>query len=197
MASSQDVEEIKLIVGLGNPGAEYEGTRHNAGFLVIGSFANELGVNYWKQQCGALVAKVNYKGKDLVLAKPQSYMNRSGGPTKLLMAEYKVAITELVVIHDELDIDKGSARIKFGGGHAGHNGLKSIIEKCGSKDFTRLRIGIGRPPGKMRVPDYVLGRPKGQEDELFDQALADGLTCLNAMLDDGVPKAMSLLNAHK
>ena len=124
-------------------------------------------------------------------------MNRSGGPTKLLMAEYKVAITELVVIHDELDIDKGSARIKFGGGHAGHNGLKSIIEKCGSKDFTRLRIGIGRPPGKMRVPDYVLGRPKGQEDELFDQALADGLTCLKAMLDDGVPKAMSLLNAHK
>ena len=197
MADSIGAKDIKIIAGLGNPGSEYEGTRHNAGFLVVDMFAKELNVNYWKTQCGALLAKANYKGKDLLLVKPQSYMNTSGGPIKLLLSEYKLSVEELCVVHDELDIDKGSSRIKFAGGHAGHNGLRSIIDKCGSKNFTRLRIGIGHPPGKMRVPDYVLAKPRAQDEDLFAQALLEGLECLKAILDDGVPKAMSLMNAHK
>ena len=137
-----------LIVGLGNPGDEYAHTRHNAGFDTVDSLANELGVRYWKTEGGALVGKVSWHDFDLILAKPQSYMNTSGGPVKTLCSTYKVSPDHLVVIHDELDIDSGTIRVKFGGGHAGHNGLRSICDKLGTRDWFRVRCGIGRPPGK-------------------------------------------------
>ena len=117
-----------LIVGLGNPGEEYEHTRHNAGFDTVDKIASEIGVRYWKNECGALTGKGAYHDIDVVLAKPQSYMNTSGGPVKQLMNAYGVSPDRLVVIHDELDIDPGTIRVKFGGGHAGHNGLRSICE---------------------------------------------------------------------
>ncbi|MDO5044514.1 MAG: aminoacyl-tRNA hydrolase [Coriobacteriia bacterium] len=187
---------MRLIVGLGNPGEEYELTRHNAGFMVVDSLAEDFGINYWKTKAGALLAETTYKGQKLIIAKPQSYMNTSGGPMKKIMGEYGIALEETLVIHDEMDIDKGSARIKFGGGHAGHNGLRSIIEKCGSKDFSRVRIGIGHPPGKMRVADYVLSVPKASDALLFEQALTSGAQAVLACLDEGVAKAMSLCNAR-
>ena len=109
-----------LIVGLGNPGEEYEHTRHNAGFDAVDLIAEEVGARYWKTECGALTAKGAYRDHDLVLAKPQSYMNTSGGPVKQLMNAYGVDAEHLIVVHDELDIDPGTVRVKFGGGHAGH-----------------------------------------------------------------------------
>ncbi|MFR3092875.1 MAG: aminoacyl-tRNA hydrolase, partial [Eggerthella lenta] len=113
-----------LIAGLGNPGEEYEHTRHNAGFDAVDLIAEEVGARYWKTECGALTTKGVYRDHDLVLAKPQSYMNTSGGPVKQLMNAYGVDAEHLIVVHDELDIDPGTVRVKFGGGHAGHNGLR-------------------------------------------------------------------------
>ena len=118
-----------LIVGLGNPGEEYAHTRHNAGFDTVDALADELGVRYWKNEGGALVGKASYRGHELLLVKPQSFMNTSGGPVSKLMRAYGVAPDHLIVVHDELDIDPGTVRVKFGGGHAGHNGLRSICER--------------------------------------------------------------------
>ena len=138
---------MQVIVGLGNPGDEYAHTRHNAGFEVIDSCAT-LGVSYWKNTCGAMVAKLRFvsrmEHRKVILAKPQSFMNLSGGPVSHLCREYDEQPSELIVIHDELDIPAGSVRVKKGGGHAGHNGLRSIIEKLGTRDFLRVRTGIGR-----------------------------------------------------
>lgn len=131
---------MRVVVGLGNPGEEYAHTRHNAGFEVVDLLASEWGVTYWKNTCGALVGEGKLRHSDgsvekVILAKPQSFMNLSGGPTSKLCKEYDCPVEELIVIHDELDIDPGTVKVKKGGGHAGHNGLKSIIEKCGSRDF--------------------------------------------------------------
>ena len=123
-----------LIVGLGNPGEEYAHTRHNAGFDAVDAIAGEVGARYWKTECGSLTAKGAYRDVDLVLAKPQSYMNTSGGPVKQLMNAYGVDAEHLIVIHDELDIDPGTVRVKFGGGHAGHWVL-SLPKKEAADDF--------------------------------------------------------------
>lgn len=132
-----------MIAGLGNPGEEYEHTRHNAGFDTVDALADELGVRYWKNEGGALVGKASYRGHELLLVKPQSFMNTSGGPVSKLMRAYGVAPDHLIVVHDELDIEPGTIRVKFGGGHAGHNGLRSICDKLGTRDWFRVRIGIG------------------------------------------------------
>ncbi len=166
------MSETFLIVGLGNPGEEYEGTRHNAGFLAVDRIADELGARYWKTECGALTAKGTYRDVDVVLAKPQSFMNTSGGPVKRLMDAYGVPPERLVVIHDELDIPAGTIRAKLGGGHAGHNGLRSICDKLGTRDWHRMRVGIGRPPGRMPVVDWVLSAPRKQDAEDFEAATA-------------------------
>ena len=151
---------MHIICGLGNPGEEYEHTRHNAGFDSVDALAEELRVNYWKNECGALTAKTTYRGEDLLLVKPQGFMNTSGGPLKKVCQAYSATADDVIVIHDELDIDPGTIRVKHGGGLAGHNGLKSIADKLQTKDWTRIRVGIGRPPGRMSVVDWVLGRPK-------------------------------------
>lgn len=166
------MSETFLIVGLGNPGEEYEGTRHNAGFLAVDRIAEELGARYWKTECGALTAKGTYRDVDVVLAKPQSFMNTSGGPVKHLMDAYGVPPERLLVIHDELDIPAGTVRAKLGGGHAGHNGLRSICDKLGTRDWYRMRVGIGRPPGRMPVVDWVLSAPRKQDAEDFEAATA-------------------------
>ena len=128
-----------MIAGLGNPGEEYEHTRHNAGFDTVDALADELGVRYWKNEGGALVGKASYRGHELLLVKPQSFMNTSGGPVSKLMRAYGVAPDHLIVVHDELDIEPGTIRVKFGGGHAGHNGLRSICDKLGTRDWSRVR----------------------------------------------------------
>ncbi len=151
MATAQPFP-IRMVAGLGNPGEEYADTRHNAGFKAIDVLASQAGVSYWKNQAGAEVALINVNDpeaeggkREVLLVKPQSYMNTSGGPISKLCAQYKVKPEELLVIHDELDIPAGDVRVKVGGGHAGHNGLRSIIDKLGSRNFSRIRAGIGDP----------------------------------------------------
>lgn len=183
-----------LIVGLGNPGEEYEHTRHNAGFDTVDKIAAEIGVRYWKNECGALTGKGAYHDIDVVLAKPQSYMNTSGGPVKQFMNAYGVSPDRLVVIHDELDIDPGTIRVKFGGGHAGHNGLRSICDKLGTRDWFRVRCGIGRPPGRMPVADYVLSLPKKDAADDFAQATDLGCEAALFLIEHGLEKTQQKFN---
>lgn len=183
-----------LIVGLGNPGEEYAHTRHNAGFDTVDKIAEEVGVRYWKSEGGALTGKGTFRGEDVVLAKPQSYMNTSGGPVKSLMSTYKVDPSRLIVIHDELDIDPGTIRVKFGGGHAGHNGLRSICDKTGTRDWFRVRCGIGRPPGRMPVADYVLSLPRKEAADDFAQATDLAAEATLYLVQNGLEKTQQKFN---
>lgn len=147
-----------LIVGLGNPGPTYAGTRHNVGAMIVDVLASRLNVPLKSHKAGADVAtaRLSIGGPAVILAKPRSYMNVSGGPTAALTRFYSVIPDQLIVAHDELDLPFGTIRVKQGGGEGGHNGLKSISSAIGTKDYLRLRFGIGRPPGRMNPADYVL-----------------------------------------
>ena len=160
---------MKVIVGLGNPGPEYESTRHNSGFAALAALAPELGSTYWKDECGA---KVSHCKEEVLLVKPQSFMNLSGGPVKNVLEKYKCSISDLIVIHDDMDLPSGSIRVKKGGGSAGHNGLKSLFEKLGTQDFVRVRIGIDKPSHNGPYIDYVLGEPKGKAKEELEAGCA-------------------------
>lgn len=151
-----------LMVGLGNPGAEYETTRHNVGFMVADVLADRVGGTFSRAKAGtALVAQgfVGPPGKPvgkMIVAKPTSFMNRSGGPVKALSQYFDIPLDRIVVIHDELDIPRDTVRLKVGGGEGGHNGLRDITKALGTKDYARVRVGIDRPPGRMAAADYVL-----------------------------------------
>ncbi len=200
MAAAQP-QKIRMIAGLGNPGEEYAQTRHNAGFKAIDELARQANVTYWKNQAGAEVASIKVNDaeaedgkREVILVKPQSYMNTSGGPISKLCAQYKVSVEELLVIHDELDIPAGDVRIKVGGGHAGHNGLRSIIDKMGSRDFSRVRVGIGNPPGRMPVADFVLKQLRSREAEDFDETTVRAAEAAATALTRGVIFARDHVN---
>ena len=157
---------IAIVCGLGNPDADYERTRHNAGFATVDVLAARHGVRYWKSEAGAQVASLTWRGADgeqreVLLAKPMSYMNTSGGPLSKLARAHRVAPQQILVVHDEVDLAAGEVRLKLGGGLNAHTGRRSIADKLGSRDFARVQFGIGRPPGKMQVADYVLRELKG------------------------------------
>ena len=157
---------IAIVCGLGNPDADYERTRHTAGFATVDVLAARHGVRYWKSEAGAQVASLTWHGADgeqreVLLAKPMSYMNTSGGPLSKLARAHRVAPQQILVVHDEVDLAAGEVRLKLGGGLNAHNGLRSIADKLGSRDFARVQFGIGRPPGKMQGADYVLRELKG------------------------------------
>ena len=158
---------IRIVCGLGNPGEEYALTRHNAGFATVDALTERYGARYWKSQAGCLTATVRVGERDVVLAKPQGYMNTSGGPLSKLARELRVRPEEILVVHDEVDLPAGEVRQKFGGGLNAHNGLRSIKAKLGTADFARVRVGIGRPPGKMSVADWTLRKLKGSFAEEF------------------------------
>lgn len=162
-----DQKPVRIICGLGNPGEEYALTRHNAGFLTVDALAERHGARYWKSQSGCLTTTVRMGSRDVVLAKPQNFMNTSGGPLSKLARELRVKPEEILVVHDEVDLPAGEVRDKFGGGLNAHNGLRSIKAKLGTADFARVRVGIGRPPGKMRVADWALRKLKGSFAEEF------------------------------
>ncbi len=149
-------EERWLIAGLGNPGPEYAGTRHNAGQMVADLLAERMGARFKAHRTRNDVADGRLAGMPVTLAKPRTYMNLSGGPVAAIAAFYKISPERIVVIHDELDIPFGSVRLKFGGGDNGHNGLRSITQALGTNEYYRVRFGIGRPPGRMDAATYVL-----------------------------------------
>lgn len=182
---------VGIVCGLGNPGSEYERTRHNAGFRAVDALADELGARYWKTKPGALVAEVSLAGgRKLVLVKPTSYMNVSGGPLKKVAEEYRVPPAGVLVVHDELELPAGAVGIKVGGGHAGHNGLRSICEKFGTHDFPRVRVGIGRPPGRMAPADFVLQQLRGRDLEEFEVTVADAALAARVAVEEGVAAAL-------
>jgi PTH1 family peptidyl-tRNA hydrolase len=183
-------KDIRIVCGLGNPGADYRMTRHNAGFAVVVTLAERLGVRYWKSEAGCDVARVKLgygtQSREVMLAKPQSYMNTSGGPLSKLARAHKVSPAEILVIHDEVDLPQGRIQVKWGGGLNAHNGLRSIADKLGTRDFSRVRCGIGRPPGKMSVADYALRKLKGNFAEEFLVMAQEAADVVERCLERGV-----------
>ena len=161
-----------LICGLGNPGEKYAHTRHNIGFAVIDALARRYDVRYWKSEAGCLVTAIivtdaDAQRREVLLAKPQDFMNTSGGPLSKLAQARRISPANILVVHDEVDLAEGRTRVRAGGGLNAHNGLRSIADKLGTRDFMRLQCGIGRPPGRMTVADYVLRELKGTSLETF------------------------------
>lgn len=183
-----------LVVGLGNPGEQYENTRHNAGFVVVDALAQGVGANYWKAECGALAAKGVLASEDVVFAKPQSFMNTSGGPVKQLCNTYGIEPRHVIVVHDDLDIEPSRIRVKCGGGSAGHNGLKSITEKLGTPDYFRVRVGIGRPPGRMEAYDFVLAPIRKDALDDFIEACTQAARAVPYLIEHGLETTQNLFN---
>jgi PTH1 family peptidyl-tRNA hydrolase len=185
----------RLVVGLGNPGPEYALTRHNAGFLTIDLLGENLRATYWKDEAGAKVSSVRLGDEDLVLVKPQTFMNVSGNSVSKLAAAYGVKPDEIIIIHDDIDLAPGRVLCKRGGGHGGHNGLRSLTEKIGSPDYLRVRIGVGRPPGRMDAADWVLQPLKGAALEEFEDSIPTAAQAVIHVLEHGIDSAMQEYNA--
>jgi PTH1 family peptidyl-tRNA hydrolase len=182
-----------VIAGLGNPGPTYQWTRHNAGFLFLDRLAYLEKLSITRKSFSGLTGEWNCHDNRLILLKPQTFMNLSGQAVMQALQFYKLPMSHLIVVHDELDIPVGTVRLKQGGGHGGHNGLRSIMEQLGKGDFTRLRIGIGKSP-HGDTTNYVLGNIPPMEMEIMSRVLDAGLEMIEMLLDEGLPKAMSLYN---
>ena len=184
---------IGLIIGLGNPGAEYERTRHNVGFWFVDEIARRHGGAFrFEARHQGEVARVRIGAAETWLLKPMTYMNRSGGPAQSVANFYKIAVHEVLVAYDELDFPPGTVRLKQGGGAAGHNGIRDLIAQLG-QDFWRLRIGIGKPP--REGIEHVLNKPSGADEKLIREAMDAGAEAIAVMLEDGASKAMNRLHA--
>jgi len=180
----------RLVIGLGNPGPEYAHTRHNAGFMVVDLLAETLGASYWKDEAGAKTAKVRIGDDEVILAKPQAFMNLSGKAVKRLVENYGVALEEVVVVHDDLDLPEGDIRAKRAGGHGGHNGLRSLHDSVGDA-YLRVRVGIGRPPGRMDPADYVLEPLRGEKLERLRESIPTGAQVVLDVIERGIDAAMT------
>ena len=188
-------DDRQLVVGLGNPGPRYAATRHNAGFFVVDLLAERMGGVRFKAHKGvADIAAGRLAGVPVILARPRSYMNESGRPIAAVTRFYKIAVEQLTIVHDDLDLPFGSLRLKRGGGDGGHNGLRSITAALGSKDYARVRFGIGRPPGRQDPADYVL-REFGTAERKDLAFLVDrAADAVEALLRDGLEAAQNAYN---
>jgi len=186
---------IKLIVGLGNPGAEYARTRHNAGFWLVDELARRHGGTFRHEgKHQAELARVRIGGDEIWLVKPMTYMNRSGGPVSSVLGFYKIAPGQMLVAHDEIDLPSGTIRLKDAGGHGGHNGLRDLIAAQGD-GFWRLRIGVGHPGNSKEVVDFVLTRAGADEQRAIDETIAAGADAVEEMLRNGAQIAMNKLHS--
>jgi len=192
--SSRGTAADLLVVGLGNPGEEYERTRHNVGAEVVEILAKRHGGKLRKQKERALADEVNIGGKRVALAVPLTFMNLSGESVAPLVRRYRVEPSQLVVVHDEMDFDVARLQVKDGGGLAGHNGLKSIVAHLHTQDFVRVRIGIGKPPGRREGADHVLKRFSKAEREQIDVTLEQAADAVEVILSEGVEAAMNRFN---
>ncbi|HIF9343621.1 TPA: aminoacyl-tRNA hydrolase [Photobacterium damselae] len=190
---------IRLLVGLANPGQEYAKTRHNAGAWVVEELARVHNVTLREDaKYFGLTGRITTNGQDLRLLIPTTFMNLSGKSVAALAKFFQIQPEEILVAHDELDLPPGVAKFKKGGGHGGHNGLRDIISKMGNnKDFYRLRVGIGHPGDKNKVAGFVLGKAPAKEQELIDAAVDEAVRCMDILLKDGLSKAQNRLHSFK
>ena len=193
--------ETFLIAGLGNPGREYRENRHNIGFMLVDRLAIKINARFTRLQSKALVASTNYKPPKneageykIILAKPQSFMNLSGQSVQGLMHFYKLPLENLLIAHDDLDLPPGTIRIRPDGGSAGQKGMESIIQRLGTDEFARIRLGIGRPPGQMQAPDYVLQDFSNADLSIISETLDQAVEAALTWVTDGLDAAMNKFN---
>ena len=189
--------DVQLIVGLGNPGRDYEQTRHNAGFWFIDAIARQYNASFKPdKKFHANIARITINGQDVWLLKPDTFMNESGRAIQALANFYKIKLDNILVAHDELDLDPGVARLKKDGGHGGHNGLRDTIEKMAGKGFLRLRIGIGHPGDKNKVTNYVLKKASSDDQIDIERSLDQALKVLPQIITGDLEKAMHELHSN-
>ena len=186
--------EVKLIVGLGNPGPRYANNRHNVGFQCLDRLAQAHGLAFRKRENKVLLARGQIAGVEVILAKPQTYVNLSGQAVERLARSYQVPLEDILVIYDDMDLPLGRIRLRPGGGAGGHKGVRSIIEHLDSRDFPRLRVGIGRPPGRMDPVDYVLGDFTPEERPVIEEAYERAIAAVECWLREGIVAAMNKYN---
>lgn len=187
---------VALIVGLGNPGPQYEATRHNAGFWFVEQVARQHGAQFrFEAKFHGELAKLSIAERDVWLLKPQTFMNRSGQSVAAVARFYKIPLEHMLVVHDELDLPPGTARLKRGGGHGGHNGLRDIVAQMGGRDFMRLRIGIGHPGHSKQVSHYVLSRAAAEDQGLIEASIDAALAVLPQVVGGEFQKAMNTLHS--
>ncbi|MCL4394327.1 MAG: aminoacyl-tRNA hydrolase [Chloroflexi bacterium] len=184
---------MKLVVGLGNPGTRYAGSRHNIGFMVVERFAQAHAAEFARQRFNAKIAEKSIRGQRVLIAKPQTYMNLSGEAVSKLAAFFKIASADLLVVYDDLDLPIGKMRLRADGSAGGHHGMESIISRLGTSSFPRLRIGIGRPNPDADI-DHVLGALAPDERELMEETFARSVEAIDVWMTDGIDAAMNRFN---
>ncbi len=187
--------KTKLIIGIGNPGKKHYNNRHNVGFMILDLLANELGFEFTRRQFKALVTDGSFNGSKLILAKPQTFMNHSGRSVGSLTRFYRIPYSDMLVVYDDLDLPPGTMQLRPAGGSAGHNGMRSIFDNLGTQAFPRLRIGIGRPPGRMDPADYVLQDFNSDDQPLLEIALKRAVDCVRLYIHEGIQAAMTKFNS--
>ena len=192
------MSRVSLIVGLGNPGSEYEKTRHNAGFWFLDELARQKSISFKpEKKFHGETARYKYNGEDIWLLKPTTFMNLSGQAVQALAHFYKINLDEILVVHDELDLSVDTARLKKGGGHGGHNGLRDIASKMGGNDYLRLRLGIGHPGDKSKVTNHVLKKASTDDQISIERNIERALNVLPLIIDGEIQKAMNELHTDK
>ena len=190
--------QFQLVAGLGNPGPDYSRTRHNAGFWFVDELARQLGASFsLDKRYHAAIAQATVEGRRVHLVKPMNFMNNSGQGLAAVAKFYKIDPARILVAHDELDLEPGHIRVKNGGGHGGHNGLRDIVPRLGTKDFYRLRVGIGHPGHKNAVSGYVLKRPSADDQRAIEDAIDVALRESSALIDGDVNVATKAINGHR
>ena len=187
-------KSIRIIAGLGNPEDKYERTLHNAGFWFVNALARKYGGSFrYEKKFDADYCRINLHGEEVWLMKPQNYMNQSGPPVRGMLDYYRLRVGQLLVAHDEIDLPPGTTRLKEGGGHGGHNGLRDIIQHCGA-EFLRLRLGVGHPGEKHKVTNHVLKRGSGDTEAALERNIDDAIDVMPLLVDGDVPAAMKQLH---
>ncbi len=188
---------VTIIAGLGNPDSKYERTLHNAGFWFVDALARKFGGDLrFDKKFDADIGRIKLQDKDVWLVKPQSFMNLSGGPMRGMLDYYRLRPQELLVAHDEIDLSPGTVRLKQGGGHGGHNGIRDVIQHCGA-DFMRLRVGVGHPGEKSKVTNYVLKKGSADVEAAVEQTLDDAVAVMPILMQDGLNAAMKKLHTKQ
>ena len=187
-------KSIRIIAGLGNPEDKYERTLHNAGFWFVNALARKYGGSFrYEKKFDADYCRINLHGEEVWLMKPQNFMNQSGPPVRGMLDYYRLRVDQLLVAHDEIDLPPGTTRLKEGGGHGGHNGLRDIIQHCGA-EFLRLRLGVGHPGEKHKVTNHVLKRGSGDTEAALERNIDDAIDVMPLLVDGDVPAAMKQLH---